>query len=588
VPLTFRTLTLSLPSPPQTEHNSESYCSAAENLRPICHRDDFVVTRGGKLDLRPLLADHKKNVRHYPLDRSYLEPNGFVRVVNENTPEYEDFKPLCDKVDLKALAQSLYAGLDESSHRGNRPFHLGYSGGQNTLRTTDSIANDFGIAIPQIDKGTKEYGWLFDIMSDIARKFGIAYSDDASFLRATRNDRISLLRQKRRQKRFASRLSPSGNNVFEAITIGFVDLSDSDSKVSRHKDHLNDTNLTETMVFKGIVTLDCGRVLCVSIICYLRHSCDMALLRRDAAEETYNLVKSFLDECAISEPHRHPTFDPSEYLTAASGTDGLALIRDSKTGSFWSAAMLTRAASNKQAYFLEAVVQALMELVEARHLCLEEVLEVVYPLVQLNSIFVYVSVLRIIKSETSFQPTERGGFLHLVLELMRRVSGSVHGGPHNRCQPWVGTGGDTLPRARAAQDLQFLLQLCQDSKRSSAGQDPALVDVAVENEKYCLLLKKNIHLVGIFSAQHLVHILARLGLLWPPGLTLYSMSSIDTNNLKKKQSAANVSNPKLLDYLCGGRSGEGGNKQDKIKSNMESTLRYLHFRGYTFITSALL
>ena len=258
--------------PIQTYHNSESSVTA----RPHLH-GKITPTQHKSLGLKNAATVV------YPSEKSFVDDSSFVRVYNEGTPEFvsNGLPSSFDDIDLPGLA-SLYLtkkSLEQASQkRGNVQINLGFNCGTNVVRTEDTLRHDYGATMPQLNAGTMKHVDLFVAASKAAKQLGIEFAQD-SFKFKSKHVR-------ERVNRFSKRISP--DNVFEGLTIAFL-VIDQEHAVNRHVDEANDYCYTETLIFNQVVKhLDL--YIRVSLICYLRRSCDMATFRRAACREVFDNV----------------------------------------------------------------------------------------------------------------------------------------------------------------------------------------------------------------------------------------------------------------------------------------------------------
>ena len=168
----------------------------------------------------------------YDQKKSYT--SGFCRVYNEGTKEYDDLDldSHFDAIDAKGLVEK-YFSLDKlnkaDEKRKNQQENFLYSSGMNTARNNDELENDFGAAMPQLNKGSTEQIQLAEEASKVARKLNVTFAnprfiDSSPFLR-------------RRFGRFARKISP--NNCLEGLTVAFLPIG-ADYKVLEHMDEGNE------------------------------------------------------------------------------------------------------------------------------------------------------------------------------------------------------------------------------------------------------------------------------------------------------------------------------------------------------------
>jgi len=332
-------------------------------------------------------------------------------VLNSGTPQFEPFNRICDTIPFRSIAEKLLAShIGPDRKRLNYQLNLGYTAGANTVRDPRCVVQDFGTAMPQLNKGTKEYSYLFVTLSDVGRMMGIDFCSRAF---VAGNPRLA-----RRFERFAWRIGPT--NAFEGLTIALVKISDDSPGVGRHVDDYNDTHLTSTLVVNSTLRLADGDLYRLSLIGYLRHSSDCALYRLEAAQETANLCRSFF----LSESYLHPQVDMDHYFGFV-GESGLTFVREATTGRFLGGGFQTRASGDKQASFLGPTISALKDFCRARDLCLCGIIEVALVIVYLNNLFLYTIVLQRLAVDNTKQPTAEGGYVGLIMEEMIGLAGSV-------------------------------------------------------------------------------------------------------------------------------------------------------------------
>jgi len=503
-----------------------------------------------------------------------MEEGAFVKVLNKGTAEYNSRKidPLIDELDAfgaatKHLTKEDLGRIDKN--RTNIQVNYGKSGGENITRSVSNLENDFGASMPKTNKGTHQEVGRLEALSKIAKIFNIVYADD-SFI-----DSNPILKQ--RFDRFARSYGPQV--CFEAFTIAFLPI-DAKYKVKDHVDYMNDYNLTEVLVVNEIVHIH-GIYVRVSFIAYLRNSCHLAIHRRIACREAAMNVQRFIDH---AEPHQLPPFDVVNHWKNA-GSEGAVFLIDKKRCSPVLASLMCKPTMDKQISYLGPIASDIRQLVKARSLPIESVLEIAIVTVFLNNFILYSCVLKYLCADPTVTPNKDLGYFGLIFYLMTELGG---GNPTNGLRPRsMNRCTRDIPFSKVDESLCFLLQLCKESQQKHSGANEFRIKEKTAREifqDYTSRVEKRVYGAGDFSSQHLVHLLVQMGLLYPARLlrcAKYALSA--STNARRKQSTTRKSkkNQSLIQYLSSGQTKDDTKRAAAVMRGVTAHMRHRQALGKT-------
>lgn len=566
--------------PPQTRHHSDSLNSLFPNLPkgPKGYSRRLQLGRDLRLGIAKKLP---QDTLFYPISESFASASGFMRVVNQGTPEFESLGvgAVFWGIDWQQLCTDLYDRSLPVSSRGNQQHNFGWTGSECTMRTQRNIESDFGSTMPQLRKDTGKYTAVLRSLCQLARIMGVSYASEE---------------YTRVNPEFLGRHQLFGGKLgdwccFEAFTVAFLLLNADHppAAVKEHVDKQNDQVLTETLAASAFVCTHDGLFLRVTIVGYLRHNCSLSFHRREACQEASGVIKDFL---STAPAYLKPNLSIPAYYEQL-GSRGMTLVTKDVVGKdgensiiVVSAALLSLPSARKTSTYLSSVVHAVRRIWLLRQLPEEAIFELTLPILYCPGVFVYVSALHVIACDASCVPSEDGaGYFGLVLDLMRKISVCVSGGPHHRCQ--VSFTKDHIELARVDADLAYLVSLCQksreDTDRAPAPQDEA--HCQKRNMEITKDIMANVSQAGDIGAQHLVHVLAMLHLLAPIGVLrcCRMAASSSKHNKSPSRGGSNTKQsrvPKLMAYL---RSGKGDGDDKTTSDRLQTVLRgaVLHVRA---------
>jgi hypothetical protein len=192
-------------------------------------------------------------------------------------------------------------------------------------------------------------------------------------------------------------------------------------------------------------------------------------------------------------------------------------------------------------------------------------LELALPIVYCPGIYVLCIVLLQIANDSTIKPTiDSNGYFGLVFGMMRDICVSVSGGPHFRAQ--VSVSKSDIGRAVVDADLCYLRSLCLCSQTTEHRQSDKQL-----NEEYTKLVKQNVAQAGDLNGQHLVHLLALLGLLKPVGVLRHCRMAQTSSKNKKPNSNRRTTTasrvPMLQHFL---HAGQSDSAETKLRSVLDA------------------
>lgn len=457
------------------------------------------------------------------------------------------------------------------------------------MRTQNEIREHYGCAMPQLNQGSEEYFWLAKKMSWLARQLNIPWAG---------NDGGRCPYFKERRELFARRIdrelpsnTPDQDNIFEGMTIALLQLFPTIGKVAEHTDKLNCPVYTETLLAGEIVHID-GAIYRVVVIAYMRKSCNDAMIRRNACREVAEGTKTYLANLPESQKPKRNASDHKDFYGDI-GYFGLGLIlkrqRD-ESMKICSIALLNSPQMDKPMGYLSPVTD-LIRKVYTKHTCLtyEDLYAMVLPVGHLNGLFSYGSVLAKLADEERLEINPQHGLLGTIMIKTAELAGTYSGGMFGRSQ--VSWTDNLMESKRLKEDIATLKRICSNSTENP----PVGVDrdgyCKAKSREYHSLIKKTIHGVGDLGAQHMMTVLAQLGLLKPIGIIHYAKFAVHTSTLKEGKKTKEAKNPGMLNYLNYGNAKSKGSvtsRSDRAVRVMESVVPHLQTEdGYEHITEAV-
>lgn len=501
------------------------------------------------------------------------DPNPFMKVYNEGTKVFSDFKlgGDLDALDFLSLAKYVKRNKEKTDKtRSNLQVNLGWSGGENQRREDDEIKNHFGCAMNALNRDSRTFCSLFIQLSNLARKLGIPWADPM-------NVDCELFQQ--RVQKYAQTLHPK--NCFEGVTIALLELHPNPGKVSEHVDDLNDPKYTETMICNAIVKLD-DKLYRVSVIAYMRKACGDSIVRREACRETAESILAYVG--ALSQD-RLPALTPKDAIPYYKklGSMGLVITYSQTGGSDFSvhdAALLSQPHLDKPFGFLSPAAGMLRQL-HKNHLCLSrhDLVSMALPLAHLNGTFSYLCALSsLIKSPSLLVPGDGLGYMEPVVAEIKKAAGSYSAGRMARATHWRGSAtGIDVETTREV--LKFI---CKECDKSSEDPPHKTTYEAYCQDRLHILsteLVKKIAGSGLFGVIHLIHVLCLTGLLSPVGMLHCSRFATTTKTLAADRSKEQDDrpNPCMIRYLNSGSSGSTrGERAKRVLFGVSKHLATVH------------
>ena len=455
------------------------------------------------------------------------EDRYFLSVVNAGTKEFHDLrlKPLMDEIPWQRLVDLYYtpAKKKKDCKRNNVLLNFGYTGGQcHEKRTDDHIRVHKGVATPAISRGTKD-----PVIIDL-------------FVTATKAAKIMRVPwvvsnadpgTKERLDRYARKIDSRSDTEIGALAFLVILPGE---RVNKHFDNENCPELSDVIILSNEMTLPDGIRLRISLIATMRNSIRNAELRRNSNDGVVGKLTNYL----LSIPrYRRPQATTQEHLTYGVGDNGLYIGVDKATGKVRSAALLTLAAMDRDAFGLSSLVFGLDTLCrQYPRVTLREAVGALVPLLFLCSHRALIHLLCSREMDTCWKNRGSfpGGITEAIFDAINTAEGGINYGPFRRCQNF--TSDKTKPDvAIVAAITDWACNACRDSMDAATrSQGCSPLSPRVLEAKYkehlvrirSILTGKKASTKSIsnhgLSAQIFLHVLVRAGLLLPPELSQFA------------------------------------------------------------------
>ena len=201
----------------------------------------------------------------------------------------------------------------------------------------------------------------------------------------------------------------------------------------------------------------------MGFVCNMRHSCNDAMLRREAGLETAQHLLSFAMK---SQRFRLPGISPEDYVRYGVGNKGLFISVSKDTGSIQSLALRTEAACDKDMCFLSSLVHGITSLSEeVADFTLQDGVELCTCLILLCNPEPLLHALYSGEYARAWHTrhVHPGGLIGIMVHLARQRHGSLlHGGLLRRFQPFLNTPTKDLDKIVVL--VEEVLQVCLESQ----------------------------------------------------------------------------------------------------------------------------
>ena len=499
----------------------------------------------------------------------------FARVMNEGTQESDNLRlsSYADAIDFKEVGKRILAACKKkgaNKNRGNHQVNVLFSGGENHVRNEKEVNEDFGCTMPGTNEGTDDWLETALILSEITTKVNVSWTNDSAM---TPSDTF-------RMERFSRRVHPK--NCLEGMTAAAIRLFPNPGAIKPHSDKKNCTKFREVIIFSQIVHIK-EEIWRVSLIGYMRKSCDDSLIRREACKEvSLNTRKylaslpSHLNQCASVAQHRD--------FYGQMGELGLGLImscdnlNDSEEAmTVEAAALFNRPHLDKGMSYISAVSTAILKIYANNpHMNYQDVFLMALPVGQISGIFTYCSVLTQLAYTKNIDCSRPLRVLDVIIDKMIEYAGSYAGGKFPRTQNAWQTGPPATDRTLS--DVKLIARMCRMSSENPPAGTTYKAFCSEMHAKYTSILMK-VYGVGDFGSQALLQVLTQVGVLKPAGMLHNAHFAVSTSTLKADKKNGPAPNPAMINYLyyTKGETSEGGPKSatDKARRVMDSVIPHL-------------
>jgi hypothetical protein len=460
-----------------------------------------------------LLADDIQgpSTKYYSRKISYTQ-DGFIRIWNVNTPEFDDIKGLYHKIDFK----SLFSSLDPKevvSTRGNVQHSFGYSQQNITGRDED------GISCPKVNNGIRKVKGSMVAMSKIGIQTNVLHHGKED------DGRIGL---------FAGKIDKQ--NIIEGFTIAYTTHGIKKKQLQNilpHVDNYNSNapNFNYLMIGSSIGLLNnkgsgpgTDHEYCrVAAIAYGRKSIDDYYSRRSNFHPILNLLETFHN----SLPNVQKVLDSN----VLSNTKVCAIIEKE---------CLVRPAHLHKSCYLSAYVYALRLAAQRFGFSLEQIVECTLPMGFGTEPYKICSTLLYWVKMGRLPPG------NLTISLLSEMGSNMMGfgsGARPRhqikCTKTL-TGEDVFSGLRR---LRHLILYCNTINIPLHSETKIL-----ELYRYCLREMKGVFYLGSLGSQHVISILSMARVIKHVGLSTVAIVGHGTGSYNKLTKELNIL-PAQLDGL---------------------------------------